>query len=784
MIAAMQDRPPPPSPSPLPKRPREVTQRIGIGRGAILAAIDDALTRARPARPVTLLLFTLVIALSIMAQAQDALIALGQSGSATAWVGFAVAVLWFTFNAWFWTRFILRFRFRAIELDEALPSPARRRRRAWIRLWLPRIYAVVALLGIAAALLLASTKVDPGMMAGRDNATGSGPLRIAAVSCVAVALAGSLITRLRRKQLRHERLRLRPSWRRLRDVLWVPMLPRETPARLGDVPPAAQIVLALTALIALAGLLAFGLAPIDTARIISAAPTILLAASGMMCGGTMLYFFGSRARVPLLIPLVIWTGLIGIARDGDVIPDNHDVRLIPGQVPERPNVDAAFARFFAAAQRVSPPDRPVPVVLVATAGGGIAAAFWTATILGDLVDEAPNLPDHIFAVSGVSGGALGASAFVAALRERDADGRVRCRDPEADAPLEGLRACLGAVLRADFLTPTLGSLLYPDLLQRFVPVVLFADRAAVLEASWERRWRQVFGSDRFARPFLDLYAQGTAWPALLLNGTSLRSGGRIVTTNLALGAPLMSGRETRRLAADLSDFHDLATADAALSTAADNSARFPYIGPAGSIRPPSPDPGRAEIADQIVDGGYFENFGATTLLDLLERLHEVAEQRALSVRFVVIQIISDPDLTGSSLGAVPLATSPGLELVPNEIAAPVETLLATRRARGLAATEALARRAFELGGVYVPLALAVAPTGAATPLSWSLSGPGREVIDAQWAPPCRTRVVRIIDGIPTLTRAPDGPLSADAVRSEIDRAWREHPCTGDGAVDR
>ncbi len=51
------------------------------------------------------------------------------------------------------------------------------------------------------------------------------------------------------------------------------------------------------------------------------------------------------------------------------------------------------------------------------------------------------------------------------------------------------------------------------------------------------------------------------------------------------------------------------------STAALNSARFPFISPAGTIRDTE------EIADRIVDGGYFENYGALSAKELALAVH-------------------------------------------------------------------------------------------------------------------------------------------------------------------
>src|SRR5262249_54958197 len=57
-------------------------------------------------------------------------------------------------------------------------------------------------------------------------------------------------------------------------------------------------------------------------------------------------------------------------------------------------------------------DRPA-LVLVTAAGGGIRAAYWSAAVLATLQDRRGGFDRHIFAISAVSGGALGASTYKA-----------------------------------------------------------------------------------------------------------------------------------------------------------------------------------------------------------------------------------------------------------------------------------------------------------------------------------------------------------------------------------
>ena len=55
--------------------------------------------------------------------------------------------------------------------------------------------------------------------------------------------------------------------------------------------------------------------------------------------------------------------------------------------------------------------------LVTAKGGGIRAAYWTAALLTALQDANPEFADHVFAVSGVSGGSVGAGVFAGLLAQ-------------------------------------------------------------------------------------------------------------------------------------------------------------------------------------------------------------------------------------------------------------------------------------------------------------------------------------------------------------------------------
>jgi hypothetical protein len=85
-----------------------------------------------------------------------------------------------------------------------------------------------------------------------------------------------------------------------------------------------------------------------------------------------------------------------------------------------------------------------------------------------------------------------------------------------------------------------------------------------------------------------------------------------------------------------------------LSTAANNSARFPIIEPAGSVVDLE-----GHYRDAVVDGGYVENFGADSALDILHQVMlETEDDRNLDKdprpqwirKIIMLQLSSDPEL--------------------------------------------------------------------------------------------------------------------------------------------
>jgi len=465
---------------------------------------------------------------------------------------------------------------------------------------------------------------------------------------------------------------------------------------------------------------------------------ILLISAAFLCfSGSLLCMVGDRRGVPLLSTML----LVSASLHWLHLNDNHKVRQYPAMTThEHPAVPPSDTRVsFDAYADAWLQDRcekrdPCPVILVSAEGGGIRGAAWTAMVLSRLtaavdaghpVRGQPLFARYLFAASGVSGGSLGLAAYVGMLAQPGSP------DP---ASLEQRAQTL---LSHDYLAPTLASTFFIDFTQRWLPGAWLNDRARALTRSWESAAHNQ-GMDAFAQPLADLYRQGsgqinTALPALFLNSTTVVEGKRFVQhpflpITTRQGQPWTAGLDGSRWLDPRFP----------LSEAVLNSARFTYVSPAGTLEARATNPPTPRRL-QLVDGGYFENSGTTTLLELMSLLKERAEQRKLTLRFIVIHISNDPEMSDfidQHDAAHPLpfysATCPAVsdgirDSVRGEATAPLDALLDTRSARGEYARvqllDALKSDNVNAGRGNVLWHFRLCPGNYPIPLGWTISAP-------------------------------------------------------------
>jgi hypothetical protein len=352
-----------------------------------------------------------------------------------------------------------------------------------------------------------------------------------------------------------------------------------------------------------------------------------------------------------------------------------------------------------------------PVFVIAAQGGDIYAASAAATFLARMQDICPSFSRHVFAISGVSGGAVGAALFGASVH-RIPDDAPCPESAERSSRASGNADAMRWVLTQDHLSPVLG-LVMPEYAERLLVTPLRDLVNLIKESVWSpigaainnsgHRILDAFPRNRLTRasaleasfacavqvsrlphrkqlsqqggrtcsneaiswgldPYLDEKDRDRrARPALLLNTTFVETGQRVVFSPFGL-----KDLQDRSLLAfkDL-DFDQTRQSKIGnkdtLAEAAVASARFPGLMPA--YQTPSRNVGERW---NFVDGGYADNSGAATAAAIVKAISDLGTDD-VEVRLI---ILTDEE------SEIDLRTIKGTDLIDTR--APIEALLNVR----------------------------------------------------------------------------------------------------------
>jgi hypothetical protein len=692
-----------------------------------------------PIRFSLLAILVIGLALLVSDQGRDIMRALAEDRIGAWWlrvIMLVVATNLLAYAIWFWTRHLLRYRPHSGNpcdpshgLLEDFP--------VWTK-WLPRVLGLVVFLLVIAAFPRAigiTFDADvPLLMWG-----------IVALLTLSAIVYWLFVVKRLGGEIATTRYTAVSAWKNL--------------------DPITRRVLLISFVLEVALFLWALLAPVSW-WVLGVAAALVLTIAVWIPLGSYIVAVGEAYRVPILTFIMAFGLLISPLS----CVDNHEIRTL-GPVAKRTTIDEAFTQWHT---RVSA--RPehagratIPMVIVATEGGGIRAAYWTAAVLASLHDTMPAFSDHCFAISGVSGGSVGAAVFESLL--------VRRAGTPSPAPLH---ADARKVLEFDALSGTLAALSQPDLLQRFIPLN-FPDRAKALERGWENGWEQHFEDETnvMAQPFVETLKKHPTLPVLLMNGTLIETGDRIITSNVAL-RPNPHFRNAF-------DSFDAIGRDVRTSTAALLSARFPYVTPVGTMV----DMVRGGKRRRIADGGYFEVSGATTAAEVADFVMRQNVMPKVQPLIVLIDYRDREQIDRKATESRPFCPAPGTcgpsskkdkTFFATEIWSPIAGLLSARGARGSQAVgdavqlmrEDAYIAEFRLLPRYVPL-----------PLGWVLSQRAQDSID--WSAGCeagnRTATERVAAHIRVQLRP--GWMNAPSVAAR--NAMNSYvpggvPCNGDGAT--
>ncbi|ADB42104.1 hypothetical protein [Spirosoma linguale] len=337
-------------------------------------------------------------------------------------------------------------------------------------------------------------------------------------------------------------------------------------------------------------------------------------------GSVVVYFNDYRYR-PLVLIVAGYLVIISAFNDNTAVRKATGTLVPP--ISQRPTVDAHFAQWVAARRQED--GDTIPLVLVAAEGGGIRALNWTAETLIRLDSIIPGFSRHVYALSGVSGGGVGTVFYTAFLRDFAEADRTRAFDQFRN------------VIRDDYLSGVSSALLFPESVQRLIPVPLPAlERAKWLEDSWAASYYNNLALSTLDSSLTQLYQTRAGYnynlPSLLLNGTLAESGQKIITSNLQLDAHYF-----KNVVSTL----DVLGADVPLKTAASLCSRFPIVTNGGLIQKDTllGNGRKQRYGGHVVDGGYFDNSGVETCIQLLNNLVPAIRRLDTTERVTIIPYV-------------------------------------------------------------------------------------------------------------------------------------------------
>ncbi|WP_395243847.1 hypothetical protein ACGGZK_17245 [Agromyces sp. MMS24-K17] len=394
-----------------------------------------------------------------------------------------------------------------------------------------------------------------------------------------------------------------------------------------------------------------------------------------------------------------------------------------------------------------------PLFVVAAEGGGIRAAYWTASAFELLRREGGCLADSVLLSSGVSGGSVGL-AIVAANEQARNFAREQGETASAPGPLadmlrhfasaEAVGAAMAGLLVRDQLSEISG-LRLPSLLDgepRWRDGGLNGwDRAALIEHAWV--------NDVPALGLSPDWAGSSDIGIPVFNSTDARTKCKVVITPLPVQKPRVSTAPSSAwdctgprgapvtLPVPKQCFEDLDWASVAML-----SARFPLITPAARF---SSDQCGAEDL-QLIDGGYAEPTGLGTVADfaplIVSKVGAANAARADEPPLVPVLLYlknsAGYDLRSdiAQVAAEPLVpfvgfAASGLQQDESALTQRISAIFRTTRGG------ALGRHSMDLIEDGVPgLAVTIAPSttpAVVPPLGWALSPSSMQGLDAALA---------------------------------------------------
>ncbi|WP_412468374.1 hypothetical protein [Pedobacter sp. KLB.chiD] len=312
---------------------------------------------------------------------------------------------------------------------------------------------------------------------------------------------------------------------------------------------------------------------------------------------------------------------------------DHPVRMADHKTDKRESVVDHFNRWFISYKadmdkQKGDHQKKYPVVFICAEGGALRTGAYTSLFLSSLsakLEKEKNVDfkKSIFAMSGVSGGAVGLGLYNALTFEN-----------QAQIPSSVSVELAKKFFQHDTLSPIIGKMLFGDFLNLFLPIhVNLFDRSIALEKAWEQSYQSLIDKNQeniFSRSFASGKIKPNQ-PLFVINTAEVETGLQCWVSNL-MPDSLAFKNQRDLLAEKVNDLN--------YSTAINFSTRFPLFSPAAKVGGLNGNPRL-----HYLDGGYVENTGSASMLEVLQLLKSKSAYFNQITPIVITLLFSEEDKT-------------------------------------------------------------------------------------------------------------------------------------------
>ncbi len=338
----------------------------------------------------------------------------------------------------------------------------------------------------------------------------------------------------------------------------------------------------------------------------------LLALTYLTIISGFLSWFAQRHSFPTGIVSLVWILFMSACND------NNDFRVLmgPNDVPkekiEIAKEEASVKYQFDKWKNHESRKGLKTVFVVAGQGGGSRASFWTGNNLAKLNESIPNFYSNVFAISSVSGSSAGSGFYNALCYDAIKKGEYQNKAAISQKTRE--------VTGADYLSPNTAGTLFPEIIQSISPFGIPPfDRSRYLEDAWSNEFESVTGTEFLEDPFDQLYSDKSSsylLPFNVFNTTVIETGGKSLIS-------VIKPSDERKRSKILHLNQELKQGQIPMKVAMSLSARFPAFTSAGTFETKNGSSDSLSIAD----GGYYENSGMETAVEIIDELIEYRRER-------------------------------------------------------------------------------------------------------------------------------------------------------------